>query len=381
MALNRPLLVSPGLKMLLGRLLKAFDETKHPRHPEGSAQGGEFAPKGGGGATPAGGTITSTLPSGCRITKTKDGKEVRVTSPYHDAFPYEAKKLGGKWNSATRQWGFSAAKQDQVVALVQKIYGAPRRNEYSGTCRRCHKPVGKGEGFIEQVNGKWLVEHEQCPEAPAAQPEQAPAESAPTAPVEAPEATGGPAPEIIEWSKGEGYGGRDLPAGTVVRDRRKGKEGFLYILGTKSRYVREDGLSFGVGDDSGYIYNYRARPATAEEAVPLLEREAKSKAAAEAEKNRMAMAEKIRAEGEYPNPGEQINAEGDPVSDRANMYGGGDWFVIGPEYIWYVQNNGADGDNWSQNNVRTGGAGGIGWRLPYTDELAAQVRALPERKS
>jgi hypothetical protein len=47
-----------------------------------------------------------------------------------------------------------------------------------------------------------------------------------------------------------------------------------------------------------------------------------------------------------------------------------------PRSIWYVVNNGHDGDDWSANNVRTGGAGAVGWRLPWSAELEASVRAL-----
>ncbi|MBK7814503.1 MAG: hypothetical protein IPJ52_09450 [Rhodocyclaceae bacterium] len=39
-----------------------------------------------------------------------------------------------------------------------------------------------------------------------------------------------------------------------------------------------------------------------------------------------------------------------------------------------AQNNGMDGDNWSANNVRTGGAGAIGWRMPRTDEAETILR-------
>lgn len=49
-----------------------------------------------------------------------------------------------------------------------------------------------------------------------------------------------------------------------------------------------------------------------------------------------------------------------------------------PRSIWLVANNGGDGDCWGNNNVRTGGAGGIGWRLPWTADLEAQVRAARE---
>jgi hypothetical protein len=47
--------------------------------------------------------------------------------------------------------------------------------------------------------------------------------------------------------------------------------------------------------------------------------------------------------------------------------------------VWYVQNNGADGDDWSANNVRTGGAGAIGWRVGRTEELIEQLDALGEQ--
>ena len=71
-----------------------------------------------------------------------------------------------------------------------------------------------------------------------------------------------------------------------------------------------------------------------------------------------------RPEGEQP--------DGEVIWDTQNIYGGGDWFVASSDQktIWYVRNNGADGDNWSHNNVRTGGAGAIGWKmetLPDTD--------------
>jgi hypothetical protein len=46
--------------------------------------------------------------------------------------------------------------------------------------------------------------------------------------------------------------------------------------------------------------------------------------------------------------------------------------------IWVVRNNGHDGDAWGGNNVRTGGAGAIGHRLPWSAELEAQVRAARE---
>jgi len=85
-------------------------------------------------------------------------------------------------------------------------------------------------------------------------------------------------------------------------------------------------------------------------------------------------ADRIIRDGVRPE-GEHI-PEGERVLDTANIYGGGDWFVIGPERIWYVRNNGADGDNWSANNVRTGGAGAIGWYIQFDAQIADHLQTL-----
>ena len=86
------------------------------------------------------------------------------------------------------------------------------------------------------------------------------------------------------------------------------------------------------------------------------------------------IAHEIRETGEKPSG---INAPaGDRLFDTQDIYGGGDWFVVGPEHLWYVQNNGMDGDNWGLNNIRTGGAGAIGYRVPATSPLTDELRRL-----
>ena len=86
------------------------------------------------------------------------------------------------------------------------------------------------------------------------------------------------------------------------------------------------------------------------------------------------IADEIREMGNRPEGDNQ--PEGRCYLNTQDIYGGGSWFVIGSDWIWYVQNNGADGDDWSRNNVRTGGAGAIGWRAPYSDDLARKIKAL-----
>jgi len=152
---------------------------------------------------------------------------------------------------------------------------------------------------------------------------------------------------------------------------------FLFVVSATRRYVREDGLSFGVGDDAGYLYSAVCRPATEAEAAPLVARREAARRRKQAAAELAAIAARIRDTGERPE-GPAI-AEGDRlVWDGAEsvIYGGGRWFTLGAEWIWSIANNGADGDDWSVNNVRTGGAGAVGWRVAAAAELAAEIRSL-----
>lgn len=334
----RPLLVPVATKTLLDRLVKAFDEVKHPRYPEGHPKGGQFRPTGGGKAGGGGGkgggkgggetADFGPLPRGCRITQASGSDEIQVTSPYNADFVKQARKLGGRWIKDVKRWAFPAAKADAVREALVEHYGGEEEEKPS--------PANAATDAGESASAE----------------------------------------DIITFSRGEGYGGRNLPPGTVIRDPREGEDGILYIIRTNPRYFREDGMSFGVGRNSGHLYEYYARPATAEEAAPLLEREEKRRMATEAGKRRSALADKIRSEGSIP-PGKHV-PEGERVSDTSNVYGGGDWFIVGDDYIWYVENNGMEGDDWSLNNVQTGGAGAIGWRVPYDEDLAEQIRNLPD---
>ena len=82
---------------------------------------------------------------------------------------------------------------------------------------------------------------------------------------------------------------------------------------------------------------------------------------------------------QYQTGCEKMRVEGEKIQNPQNPenpWGGGEWWVIQDSWIWYIKNNGFDGDNWSVNNVQTGGAGAIGHRVPYSEELAAQIRGL-----
>ncbi len=90
----------------------------------------------------------------------------------------------------------------------------------------------------------------------------------------------------------------------------------------------------------------------------------------------------LATKSEYYVEGRGHNPQGKTVYLNSSTigYGGGEWVVIEPgeHYMWYVINNGADGDDWSSNNVSTGGAGAIGYRLPYTEEVKVLLEAAKE---
>jgi len=74
-----------------------------------------------------------------------------------------------------------------------------------------------------------------------------------------------------------------------------------------------------------------------------------------------------------------INDLGEIIIDTMNVYGGGYRVTLDDSYVWLVENNGMDGDDWSLNNIRPWGAGAIGRRLPRTEEIIADARGLAEK--
>ncbi len=226
------------------------------------------------------------------------------------------------------------------------------RARYGSTCAACGGRIEPGD-LIEWSRGA-AARHVTCPTR------------------QAPAAPATPAP--IQFST-TGHSRNDGPAvGSTFRHRQ---HGIVTVLSSRGQYIREDGMSFGLMDESGWLFAVGARPATEAEAAPVLEREARTELCRTARARLAAIAKQIEQAGEYPaRTPEGIVPEGDRVFDTQDIYGGGGWFVVGPEYIWYCRNNGADGDDWGRNNVRTGGAGAIGRRVPFDQALADEIRAL-----
>lgn len=175
-------------------------------------------------------------------------------------------------------------------------------------------------------------------------------------------------------SNGSGYGGSPYKTGETIRSNRKDLPEYVTVIRASQRYYGEDGMSFGVGDDSGYVYTATVREATREEAAPVRAREEAKKARKQAKEMLLSIAREIRENGDRPElqgapAGVRIDMPGNPE----NIHGGGEWFIIGQDRVWHVRNNGADGDDWSANNIRTGGAGAIGFAIPFDRGLAGRL--------
>lgn len=57
-----------------------------------------------------------------------------------------------------------------------------------------------------------------------------------------------------------------------------------------------------------------------------------------------------------------------------DIYGGGAWLHADGDDLYYVRNNGMDGDDWSLNNYGTGGAGAICYHLPGQAKILTEIR-------
>jgi hypothetical protein len=146
----------------------------------------------------------------------------------------------------------------------------------------------------------------------------------------------------------------------------------------RSRVIDSDdpavygGHLLGFEGSRGYVVAYRdatleeiANAEQAQEQARLLRTEHRVR-----KMEARAIARTIETDGERPERADY--PDGDHFLGERTLYGGGQWVVVDADYIWSMHGNGADGDDWSANNV----GGNIGWRIPRTDEMVASIRAL-----
>lgn len=234
---------------------------------------------------------------------------------------------------------------------------------YAGTCGDCDARIAAGQRVCYRYPGKILV-HADCPVTASAEEPAAPATPATAT--------------TIHLHGGSGYGDHGWAVGQVIvsgeQRRRAGGPDGLVVLAASRRYVREEGTSFGVGDDQGYLYSATCRAATAAELAPVIDGLCGQAYRASARAELARGTESIQIFGERPERLTEVEGEEIVVQARTG-YGHGQEIVIGTEWISYVRGNGSDGDDWSHNNY----AGSIVWRVPYSAEFATRLRTLAAR--
>ena len=239
----------------------------------------------------------------------------------------------------------------QMPLTVQKAAKQPtqpRRLQarYPGVCRLTSRPFSAGTQIIDTRFG-WAIDDEQTAEILKA----------------------------IRESEGDFtyYGRVQHRVGQVIRHNGEA------VVVTAVVVVREP-EDIDEFDDRVVVFY---RPATEAEATELTAAEAKARARAEAQQIIVDAEQRIHREGISPTPsGSLLRLVGEIVCDTRTTFGGGGYFVLdedgdGPQgvpAIWHVRNNGGDGDDWSANNVSTGGAGGIGSWIPWKADLAEDLR-------
>lgn len=66
-----------------------------------------------------------------------DNGRVSVRTPYNPDFPAGAKRLGGRWDAASKVWSFDARDEERVRALVREHYGTDGSEPVTLVTLRC----------------------------------------------------------------------------------------------------------------------------------------------------------------------------------------------------------------------------------------------------
>ena len=145
----------------------------------------------------------------------------------------------------------------------------------------------------------------------------------------------------------------------------------------KKWYLRsEDACCYGMLPDDQWVRYAYYRDATPAEiaAVEAAEEAARKKAAEKKarEKKICEIENKIKKAENYAQNVDLKDLDGEVLLDTFNIYGGGERIIANDRWLWYIQNNGGDGDDWSATNV----PGGIGWRIPRDEALVKELRGL-----
>ena len=213
--------------------------------------------------------------------------------------------------------------------------------KFSGRCTQCGGEIKPGDQ-IEWTRGQGS-RHTKCPVTdPAVQP----------------------AADAITVSRGSGYGGTPYQAGQTIKSR---DNAWVVVERAGETHYREDGMNFGVGDESGDVYWADCREANeaetaAAEAARAVRVAAKARRADLAAEQH-AVIDGIRKVKNHDALAAPADWELISCSQRA---AGSESWQIATDVICYVQSS------YDDYHV---------WRVPYDQDLADTIRRLwPQSK-
>lgn len=308
-----------------------------------------------------------------------------VPAGYYVDFPYDDRDVDairavagkGGYNASTRRWFVDGEKQDRLKALLDRSVAAQEglidsfldqaRHQVETTRHLDHGTAKRllGLGIAGFPDRQRILDDLQAQSRAAAAAEREQGRQARAS------------ARVATVSARMLYPLSDRPA--LNQPVRVGRQAVVFTERGREFRIDEDHPSiYGshlLGHEGERAAYYYYRPATESETADLEAAEAAREAARQSAGRVRDIAADIRHRGERP--AGMNDPEGQRYHDTQDVYGGGSWFVVGPDWIWFVQNNGGDGDAWDASNVRTGGAGAIGWRVPYTQELAEKIAGTP----
>lgn len=251
--------------------------------------------------------------------------------------------------------GAEVAEAEAKVAATPKLPGKVMEARFRGSCAICGRSIRAGETI--HYHNK-AAEHLACAEQAAAGEAAVAASGA----------------QLVEYSDHvqpiEGKPVREPYQRPGQAERR-----WVVPLQIRSRYIREDGLSFGLDQDSGTLYSVKARLATADEIAAEEQRLSDERARYHAARERKArldrLHDKILREGERPAGADPSGTDLTPGARYDD-----DRYYLDREagLVWVEVYNGRDGDSWANNNARGGAS--IAACMAVTPELLAEVEAL-----
>lgn len=211
-------------------------------------------------------------------------------------------------------------KQAEEVALPGQILSA----KYRGTCALCGTSIAVGTPIHWHLR---QAAHMACAEGQ--------------------HKAMGPTVELDSFEDHQ-----DVVVGAVMRHPYGSQKGKAIVpISRTRRYIREDGLSLGLNEDSGYLYRVVYREATADEkqAFETAEAERVAKEAEQARRYRahQSLRRAIQDRGSKP---DKVDPQGEEFPKRDGRRYDTTYLVVGESKVWLVEYNGRDGDCWAWSN-------------------------------